>query len=42
MEKARKHTGKVAEYRWSAFLGGPSAASSNGQTARQVSQEVRR
>src|SRR5580704_11285754 len=41
MEKARKHTGKVAEYRWSAFLGGSSATSTNGQTPRQASQEVR-
>jgi hypothetical protein len=41
MEKARKHTGKPPEYRWSAFLGGPAATSSNGQTARQVNQEVR-
>ena len=40
MEKARKHTGKPPEYRWSAFLGGPSAASPNGQTPMQVSQEV--
>ena len=23
MDKARKHTGKISEYRWSAFLGGP-------------------
>jgi len=44
MEKARKHTGKVAEYRWSAFLGGPSGPSSNGQPAKQaqISQEVSR
>ena len=40
MEKARKHTGKPPEYRWSAFLGGP-ASTSNGQAARQVSQEIR-
>jgi glutathione synthase/RimK-type ligase-like ATP-grasp enzyme len=41
MEKARKHTGKVPEYRWSAFLGGgASAAPASGQ-ARQISQEVR-
>jgi hypothetical protein len=40
MEKARSHTGKVSEYRWSAFLGGSSATSTNGQTARQASQEV--
>jgi hypothetical protein len=40
MEKARKHTGTVTEYRWSAFLGGHSGASKNGQTARQTSQEV--
>jgi hypothetical protein len=40
MEKARKHTGTVSEYRWSAFLGGFSAASTNGQTPRQASQEV--
>jgi hypothetical protein len=40
MEKARKHNGKVPEFRWSAFLGGgASAASTNGQTAK-VSQEV--
>jgi hypothetical protein len=25
MTRARQHTGKVTEYRWSAFLGGPSA-----------------
>jgi glutathione synthase/RimK-type ligase-like ATP-grasp enzyme len=52
IEKARKHTGKAPEYRWSAFLGGPSDASANGktttrsenseQTAKQVSQEVSR
>ena len=42
MEKARKHTGKVAEYRWSAFLGGPSSPASNSQPAKhaQISQEV--
>ena len=40
MEKARNYTGKAPEYRWSAFLGG-TAASSNGQAAKQVSQEVR-
>ena len=41
MDKARKHTGKVPEYRWSAFLvGGASTASTNGQT-RQINQEVR-
>jgi hypothetical protein len=39
MEKARKHTGMVTEYRWSALLGGPSTGSKNGQ-ARQISQEV--
>jgi hypothetical protein len=52
MEKARKHTGKAPEYRWSAFLGGPSDASASGKTTkrsenieqatRQVSQEVSR
>jgi hypothetical protein len=31
----------VSEYRWSAFLGGPPAASTNGQKATQASQEVR-
>src|SRR5580704_17817716 len=41
MDKARKHTGMVSEYRWSAFLGGSSATSTNGQTPRQASQEVR-
>jgi hypothetical protein len=41
MEKARNHTGKAPEYRWSAFLGGTSAPLSNGQAARQISQEVR-
>src|SRR5271170_6381176 len=41
MDKARKHTGMISEYRWSAFLGGPPAAGSNGQAARQISQEVR-
>jgi hypothetical protein len=25
MARARQHTGIVTEYRWSAFLGGPSA-----------------
>jgi hypothetical protein len=42
MDKARNHTGKAPEYRWSAFLGGTPAAPSNGQAARQTSQEVRR
>jgi hypothetical protein len=40
MEKARKHTGKVSEYRWSAFLGGTPASPSNGQAPRQIAQEV--
>jgi hypothetical protein len=35
MDKARKHTGMISEYRWSAFLGSPAAASTNGQKARQ-------
>jgi hypothetical protein len=35
MSKARKHTGKVAEYRWSAFLGAPSTVLEN------IEQEVR-
>jgi hypothetical protein len=40
MEKARKHTGKVAEYRWSAFLGGPPAIPPNGQPKSATPQEV--
>ena len=44
MEKARKHTGKVAEYRWSGFLGGSSAIPANSQPAARlehIEQEVR-
>jgi hypothetical protein len=35
MTQARKHTGKVAEYRWSAFLGGPPAVA-NGQPVKHL------
>ncbi len=49
MEKARKHTGKAPEYRWSAFLGGPSDASANGKrpsvrktSSKQPSKSARR
>jgi len=41
MEKARNHTGKAPEYRWSAFLGGATAVSVNGQATRQTGEEVR-
>jgi glutathione synthase/RimK-type ligase-like ATP-grasp enzyme len=40
IEKARKHTGKVAEYRWSAFLGGPPSITPNGQLKVATPQEV--
>ena len=49
VDKARKHTGKVADYRWNAFLAGPAGIPANGQPARRpeaagqtrISQEVR-
>jgi hypothetical protein len=41
MEKARNHSGKAPEYRWSTFLGGTSAPSSNGQATRQTEKEIR-
>ena len=44
MEKARNHTGKPPEYRWSAFLNGPAAVAPSGpavkQGGRMVKEEV--
>ena len=44
MEKARNHTGKPPEYRWSAFLDGPAAVAPSGpavkQGGRMVKEEV--
>ncbi len=40
MEKARTHTGKISEFRWSAFLGGGTSTASWNGHATQVGQEV--
>jgi hypothetical protein len=42
MKKARAHTGKPPDYRWSAFLNGPSVVTPGGQMSKQINQEAKR